>query len=79
MNRTKNKEFVNAIESRLSGLKDKIKEMSDDESKIEKLYKIKSIAKKILEFNRQNQERQGLKILVPDQNTQQITNFLKYN
>ena len=69
MNRTKNKEFVNAIESRLSGLKDKIKEMSDDESKIEKLYKIKSIAKKILEFNRQNQERQGLKILVPDQNT----------
>ena len=69
MNRTKNKEFVNAIESGLSDLKDKIKEMSDDESKIEKLYKIKSIAKKILEFNRQNQERQGLKILVPDQNT----------
>ena len=69
MNRTKNKEFVNAIESRLSDLKDKIKEMSGDESKIEKLYKIKSIAKKILEFNRQNQERQGLKILVKDQNT----------
>ena len=69
MNRTKNKEFVNAIESGLSDLKDKIKEMSDDESKIEKLYKIKSIVKKILEFNRQNQERQGLKILVKDQNT----------
>ena len=69
MNRTKNKEFVNAIESGLSDLKDKIKEMSDDESKIEKLYKIKSIVKKILEFNRQNQERQGLKILVTDQNT----------
>ena len=69
MNRTKNKEFVNAIESGLSDLKDKIKEMSDDESKIEKLYKIKSIVKKILEFNRQNQERQELKILVTDQNT----------
>ena len=61
MNRTKNKEFVNAIESGLSDLKDKIKEMSDDESKIEMLYKIKSIVKKILEFNRQTKKDKDLK------------------
>ena len=45
MNRRKNKEFENVIKSGVSGLKDEIKEMSDDESKIEKLYKIKSIVK----------------------------------
>ena len=45
MNRRKNKEFENAIKSGVSDLKDEIKEMSDDERKIEKLYKIKSIVK----------------------------------
>ena len=45
MNRRKNKEFENVIKSGVSDLKDEIKEMSDDESKIEKLYKIKSIVK----------------------------------
>ena len=45
MNRRKNKEFENRIKSGVSDLKDEIKEMSDDESKIEKLYKIKSIVK----------------------------------
>ena len=41
--------------------------MSDDETKMEKLYKIVSIVEKILEFNRQNQEGKRLKILTPDQ------------
>ena len=41
--------------------------MSDDETKMEKLYKIVSIVEKILEFNRQNQEEKRLKILTPDQ------------
>ena len=41
--------------------------MSEDEVNIEKPYKIVDIVEKILEFNRQNQEGQGLKISVPDQ------------
>ena len=55
------------IKSRLSDVKDDIKEMSDDEIEIEKPYKIVDIVEKILELNRQNQEGQGLKILTPDQ------------
>ena len=41
--------------------------MSDDEIKIQKLDKILDIVEKILEFNRQNQEGKGLRILTPDQ------------
>ena len=41
--------------------------MSKDEIKNEKPYKIVDIVEKILEFNRQNQEGKGLKILTPDQ------------
>ena len=67
INRRKNKELVNAIKSGLSDLKDKNNEMSDDETKIEKSYKIVRIVEEIIEFNRQNQEGQGLKILTPDQ------------
>ena len=55
------------IKSELRDPKDEIKEISDDETKIEKVYEVLSIVEKILEFNRQNQERQGLKILTPDQ------------
>ena len=41
--------------------------MSDDEIEIEEPDKIVDIVEKILEFNRKNQEGQGLKILTPDQ------------
>ena len=63
----KNNELINVIKSGLSDLKDDIKEMSDDETEIEKPYKIVDIVEKILELNRQNQEGQGLKTLTPDQ------------
>ena len=41
--------------------------MSEDEIKTEKRYEIVDTVEKILEFNSQNQEGQGLKILTPDQ------------
>ena len=44
----------------------KLKKMSDDEIEIEKPNKIVDIFEKILEFNKQNQEGQGLKILTAD-------------
>ena len=54
------------IKSGLSDSKDEIEKMSEDEIEIKKPYKIANIVEKILEFNRQNQERQGLKILTLD-------------
>ena len=63
----KNKKLVDEIESGLSDLKDEIEEMSEDELEIKKPYKIVDIVEKIPEFNRQNQEGQGLKILTPEQ------------
>ena len=47
--------------------------MSEDEIKTEKPDKIVDIVGRILEFNRQNQERQGLKILTPDQVFSRLT------
>ena len=41
--------------------------MSEKEKEIEIPNKIVDIAKKILEFNKQNQEEKGLKILTPNQ------------
>ena len=41
--------------------------MYEHEIKIEKPHKIVDVVEKILQFNRQNQEGQGLKILTPDQ------------
>ena len=55
------------IKSGLSDLKDEIEKMSEDEIEIEKPYKIVDIVKKILEFNKQSQEGQGLKLLTPNQ------------
>ena len=57
--------MVNVIKSGLIDLKNKIKEMSEDEKKIEKPDKILKIVKEILEFNKQ--KGQGLKILTPNQ------------
>ena len=51
----------------MSNLKDGIEEMSENEIEIEEPDMIVDIFKRILDFNRQNQEGQGLKILTPDQ------------
>ena len=57
---------VNLIRSGLTDLKNEIKKMSEDEE-IENPDKIVNLVKKILDFNEQNQEGQGLKILTPYQ------------
>ena len=57
----------NEIQIDLTDFKDKIKQTSEDEIKIEKPYKLVDIVEKILEFKRHNQEGQVLKILTPDQ------------
>ena len=44
-----------------------MKEMTENEKKIEKPHKILEIVKDILNFNKQNQEEKGLKILTPNQ------------
>ena len=59
--------MVNVIKSGLIDLKNKIKEMSEDEKKIEKPDKILKIVKEILEFNKQKQLGKALKILTPNQ------------
>ena len=63
----RNNDLVNMIKSGLSDLKDEIKEMSEDETKIEKPDKIVDLVEKILEFNEQNQKEEGLKILTLNQ------------
>ena len=74
--RRKNNQLVNIIKSRFNDLKNGIEKMSEDEIKIEKPYEIVDIVEKILEFNRQNQQRQGLKIITPNQMLSRLPNFL---
>ena len=66
-NKNKNNKLVNAIKSGLSDLKDKIKEMSEDEKESDQPDKILKLVEKIIEFNKQNQSGPGLKILTPHQ------------
>ena len=63
----KNNKLVNIIKSGLSDLKNEIEDMSEEEKENEKPSQIIDIVEKILEFNKQNQPGQGLKILTPDQ------------
>ena len=64
----KNNKLVSVINSGLKDLKKEIKEMSEDEIKIEKPDKIVEIVKEILKFNKlKQQEGKGLKILTPNQ------------
>ena len=63
----KNNSLVDVIKSELSDLKDEIGQIPNDKIKIERPDKIVDIVEKILDFNRQNQEEQGLKILTQDQ------------
>ena len=58
--------LVDMIKSGLKDLKNEIEKMSEDEIKTEKPNKIVDIVERFFEFNRQNQEGQGLKILTPD-------------
>ena len=66
-NTSQNNELVSLINSELKDLKEKIKEMSEEEIKIEKPDKIIKIVEKILRFNKQNQEGKGIKILTTNQ------------
>ena len=66
-NKNENNELVNVIKSRLIDLKDEIEKMSEEEKKIEKPNEIVNIVEEILEFNREKQSGQGLKILTPNQ------------
>ena len=63
----KNNKLVNVMKSGLSDLKIEIKNMVEEEKEIEKPSEIIVVVEKILEFNKQNQSGQGLKILTPDQ------------
>ena len=60
-------QLVNLINSRLKDLKEEIKKMSKAEIDIEKPDKIVNIVEKILKFNEQNQQEEGIKILTPNQ------------
>ena len=68
---TKDKEkkskLVNIFNSGLEDLEKEIKEMSKEEIEIEKPYNIVKVVKKILEFKKDGQEVEGIKILTPNQ------------
>ena len=64
----KNSKLVNIFNSGLEDLEKEIKEMSKEEIEIEKPYNVLKVAKKFLDFNKiEQQERQGIKILTPNQ------------
>ena len=65
--KTKNNELVNVIISVLKDLKEEIKKMSEAEIENEDPESIVEIVEKILKFNEQNQQGQGIKILTPNQ------------
>ena len=64
------------IKGGLRDLKEEINKMSDDEKRIEQPDEIENIAEKIIEFNEQNQQGQGLKILTPNQMLSRLPIFL---
>ena len=63
----KNSKLVNAFISGLKDLKEEIKEMYEEEIKIEKSDKTVKIVEEILRFNKQKQETKGIKTLTPNQ------------
>ena len=66
-NTERNKIQTNLIKYNLEKFKNDIKKMSKDKTEIEKPSKIINAVAKILEFNEQNKEGRGLKILTPEQ------------
>ena len=75
-NTEENKVQVCLVRSGLRDLKEEIKETGEDEKETGKPNEIMNVAENGLEFNTQNQERQGLKILTPDQ---MLSGFLWHN
>ena len=75
-NTEENKVQVCLVRSGLRDLKEEIKETGEDEKETEKPNEIMNVAENGPEFNTQNQERQGLKILTPDQ---MLSGFLWHN
>ena len=65
--REKNNKLVSVINSGLKDLKKEIEEMSKEKREIEKPDKIVKIVEEILKFNKQIQQRKGLKILTQNQ------------
>ena len=63
----KKNELVNMINSGLKDLKEKIKEMSEEEREVERPDKIAEIVEELLKFNKQNQKGKGTKLLTPNQ------------
>ena len=66
-NQKKNNDFAEEIKNRWSKLKDRVEKMSGDEKENKGLNKILEIVKDILNFNKQNQQGEGIKILTPNQ------------
>ena len=60
-------QLVNLINSGLKDFKEEIKKMSKEEIENEKPDEIVNIVEKILKFNEQNQQEEGIKILTPNQ------------
>ena len=63
----KNSKLVTVIKSGLSDLKNETQNMGEKEKETEKPNEIIDVVENILEFNKQNQEGHGQKILTPDQ------------
>ena len=75
-NTIQNNELVSLNNSGLKDLKEEIKNMSEKERKIEKPDKIVKTVEEILNFNKQKQEGQGIKILTPNQMLSRLPIFL---
>ena len=63
----KNSELVTIFNSGLKELKEEIKKISKEEIEIEEPDEIVRVVEMILDFNKHNQQGQGLKILTPNQ------------
>ena len=58
---------LNLVRSGLTDLKEENKNLDEDEKETDKPNEIANLVKMILEFNNQNQEEKGLKIVTLDQ------------
>ena len=73
----KNSKLVNIFNSELEDLEKEIKEMSKEEIEIENSYNIVKLVKRILDFNKiEQQEGHGIKILTPNEMLNRLPNAL---
>ena len=63
----KNSDLVNMFNSGLKDLKEEIKKLYKEEIENEKPDEIVRVVEMILDFNKQNQQGEGIKILTPNQ------------